>query len=126
MGILKKLLATCFGIGGDSRDYDGSGYSVSDYNDFHIMCTVSGGGIAPQRLSSFEASLNRSYKKKALEGFSYREATDIYDDFINGLEREFSGGVEGLPGTLKIWLCLKTKFGKNVKTADVNITGTAR
>lgn len=90
--------------------------------DYYITCELSGGGLKPQNLEEMQAILNTALAQETLEALEYSQAAYLFEEVVDDLQEEYSDGLSYVNGTLKIKFFLKTKEGKTVKTATLNIT----
>lgn len=100
---------------------------VSAYNDYYIECDVKGGGLDSSTLNTLKSQLNLELSELTyeMEGIDKDAALYIFDSFVKELKNEFSTGIDGVEGTLKMIFFLKTVEGKQVKTSTLNITNSS-
>ena len=91
---------------------------VSGIHDYYIECNVSGGGLDASELTELKSELNLIMTDFDLD------AMDIFDQVVKEFKYEFSEGIVGVEGTLKITLTLKTVEGSSVKSSTLKITNT--
>ena len=92
--------------------------------DYYIEWNVSGGGLDSSKLDYMESELNLLVSDLDLYSMDKEDAVYVFDYFLQQLQWQFSAGIAGVEGTLKITLTLMTTEGTSVTTATLNITST--
>lgn len=117
------MLAMSINFSSCSSDDD----PVSAYNDYYIECDVKGGGLDSSTLNTLKSQLNLQLSELTyeMEGIDKDAALYIFDSFVKEMKGEFSSGVDGVEGTLKLVFILKTIEGKQIKTSTLNITNSS-
>lgn len=94
----------------------------STLHDYYIEASASGGGLDAAELKQFETELNSILSSDIIRGVNQDEAIYLFDDVMKSLKSSFSGGMQGVVGTLRVTFTLKTVEGKKVKVSTLNIT----
>ena len=97
---------------------------VSGIHDYYIECNVSGGGLDASELTELKSELNLIMTDFDLDAMDKDQAIYIFDQVVKEFKYEFSEGIVGVEGTLKITLTLKTVEGSSVKSSTLKITNT--
>ncbi|MBE6288558.1 MAG: hypothetical protein E7099_10350 [Mediterranea massiliensis] len=123
IGMMIAMLAMSVNFSSCSSDDDDP---VSAYDDYYIECDAKGGGLDSSTLNTLKSELNISLSELSyeLEGLDKDAAIYIFDSFVKSMKSEFSSGISGVEGTLKLIFYLKTVDGKKIKTSTLNVTNT--
>ena len=113
------LMALCLPMVSCSDDDEDEELGIQDY---FVELDLSGGGFTAQQLVELESEMNSELASESWNALTKDEALYLFNMIVDEFKSEFSGGVSGLKGTLKMTLYLKTTKGKTVKKATLNIT----